>query len=77
MRITSKGQVTIPQVMREKVGLLPNTEVNFRLVRGQVTLVPARGKKSAGQEAVARVRGSLKHLGMTTDELLAMTRGES
>ena len=29
MRITSKGQVTIPQRLRSKFGLLPNTQVNF------------------------------------------------
>ena len=29
MRITSKGQVTIPQHIREELGLHPNTEVEF------------------------------------------------
>jgi len=29
MRITSKGQVTIPKDIRERAGLLPNTEVEF------------------------------------------------
>ena len=29
MRITSKGQVTIPLEIREKMGLLPDTEVEF------------------------------------------------
>ena len=33
MRITSKGQVTIPQHIREKLGLLPNTEVEFEIDR--------------------------------------------
>jgi AbrB family looped-hinge helix DNA binding protein len=32
MRITSKGQVTIPQAIREQAGLHPNCEVRFRLV---------------------------------------------
>lgn len=76
MRITSKGQVTIPQAIREKAGLHPNTEVEFRYVRGQVVLVPAARGDSKGSDAVARIRGSMKHLGMTTDELMAMTRGE-
>ena len=40
MRITSKGQVTIPQAIREKAGLLPHTEVEFEYVRGQVILKP-------------------------------------
>lgn len=34
MRITSKGQVTIPQAIREATGLLPNTEVEFQISRG-------------------------------------------
>ena len=38
MRITSKGQVTIPQDIREKAGLLPNTEVEFKIVKGRVIL---------------------------------------
>ena len=41
MKITSKGQVTIPQGIREQAGLLPNTEVKFEYVRGKVILVPA------------------------------------
>ena len=31
MRMTSKGQVTIPAEIREKAGLLPHTEVDFEL----------------------------------------------
>jgi AbrB family looped-hinge helix DNA binding protein len=76
MRITSKGQVTIPQHIREKAGLLPNTEVEFSIARGRVTL-HAKGKTgSAGKAAVARLRGSLKHVRRSTDELMALTRGE-
>lgn len=75
MRITSKGQVTIPQAIREQYGLLPNSEVEFKPIGGRITLVPTKSKASGGNHAVARIRGSLKHLGMTTDELLAMTRG--
>ncbi len=76
MRITSKGQVTIPQDIREKTGLLPNTEVKFEYVRGKVILKPAGKRQSRGEYAVQRLRGTLKHLNMTTDELMALTRGE-
>lgn len=76
MRITSKGQVTIPQEIREKAGLMPNTEVEFRFANGRVTL-HAKGKpKSPGKAAVAGLRGSLRHLKRTTDELMALTRGD-
>lgn len=76
MRITSKGQVTIPQRIREEAGLLPDTEVEFRIVRGRVILRPVGKQKSRGERAVARLRGTLKHLKRSTDQLMALTRGE-
>ena len=76
MRITSKGQVTIPQEIREKAGLLPNTEVEFRLANGRVTLRPVGKRTSSGKAAVEGLRGSLRHLKRTTDQLLGLTRGK-
>lgn len=76
MRITSKGQVTIPQRIRERMGLLPNTEVEFEIVRGRVVLRPLGKHVSRGQRVVARLRGTLKHLKRSTDELMALTRAE-
>lgn len=76
MRITSKGQVTIPQHIREKAGLLPNTEVGFEIVRGRVILRPLGKRASRGRRALAPLRGSLRHLKRSTDELMALTRGE-
>ncbi len=40
MRITSKGQVTIPQHIREELGLHPNTEVEFSVEDGRAVLNP-------------------------------------
>ena len=40
MRITSKGQVTIPQAIRERYGLLPDTDVEFVVSGGRVTIGP-------------------------------------
>lgn len=76
MRITSKGQVTIPRRIRERTGLLPNTEVEFEMVRGRVVLKPLGRRTSPGERAVARLRGTLRHLKRGTDELMAITRGE-
>ena len=73
VRITSKGQVTIPQRIREQAGLLPDTEVEFEIVRGRVVLRPLGRRTSRGARAVARLRGTLKR---STDELMALTRGE-
>lgn len=76
MRITSKGQVTIPRRIREQAGLLPHTEVEFKLVRGRVVLRPLGKRASRGESVVTRLRGSLKHVKHSTDELMALTRGE-
>jgi AbrB family looped-hinge helix DNA binding protein len=77
MRITSKGQVTIPVEIREQAGLLPHTEVSFEFDGKTVRLV--RAKKSSrdgrGTRLVGRLRGS-GDVGMSTDAIMALTRGE-
>jgi len=77
MRITSKGQVTIPAKIRRKAGLLPNTEVEFLYEDGSVRIVRARARKgkTRGQEIVERLWGTATE-GMSTDEIMKMTRGE-
>ena len=77
MRITAKGQVTIPVEIREKTGLLPGTEVDFRLDGATVHMFKARAPKreTRGQEIVRRLRGSAT-MKMSTDEIMARTRGE-
>jgi AbrB family looped-hinge helix DNA binding protein len=76
MRITSKGQVTIPQDIRERAGLLPHTEVEFVYDGKAVQIVRAdrRKKTSRGARLVEhmRGRGTIK---LTTDQIMAMTRG--
>jgi len=76
VRITSKGQVTIPQAIREKAGLLPNTEVEFEMKGGRVLLRPAGKPATRTQEAIGRLRGTLKHIRMSTDQIMALTRGK-
>jgi AbrB family looped-hinge helix DNA binding protein len=78
MRITSKGQVTIPQAVRESAGLLPNTEVDIVLEDGQVTIRKARPTHptSRGRRAVQTLRGRAVGVGMSIDEIMALTRGE-
>ncbi len=76
MRITSKGQVTLPIEVREKTGLLPHTEVEFEVdgntVRIKRAQAPALGR---GQRLIELMRGRAKG-GLTTDEIMALTRGE-
>ena len=76
MRITTKGQVTIPIDMREKLGLLPHCEVVFELDRDSVRIRKAKGTKSRGERLLELMRRAKPRPGMTTDELMALTRGE-
>jgi len=75
MRITSKGQVTIPAAIREKAGLLPDTEVEFILDGDTVRIVPVapRSEETRGQSLVRRLRGRAS-VQMSTDEIMALTR---
>ena len=72
MKVTSKGQVTIPQKVREELGIHPaETEIDF--VRD------SKGKwyiKKSGSRKESRFRTARKavHPTMSTDELLALTR---
>lgn len=78
MQITSKGQVTIPQDIRLRLGLLPHTRVEFELAGDHACI------RKAGREAVESVRGrlvleALRGTGdvrMSTDEIMALTRSD-
>ena len=74
MRITSKGQVTIPIHLRKQLGWLPNTEVEFQVDGDAVRITRAKIRKERGRLIVAHLRGR-GTTGMTTDEIMALTRG--
>jgi AbrB family looped-hinge helix DNA binding protein len=77
MRITSKGQVTIPIEIRERLGLLPHTEVRFEVEGNAVRIVrEERSPGGRGQRLLERMR-SRATSGMSTEEIMALTRGES
>ncbi len=74
MKITTKGQVTIPQEIRERLGLLPHTEVDFEVRDGMVILKKASvGRRGRRIVEHMRSRGAVQ---MSTDEILSLTRGE-
>jgi AbrB family looped-hinge helix DNA binding protein len=77
MRITSKGQVTIPAEIRLRAGLLPNTEVDFEFDGKVVRIVRARvqNKDGRGARLVAHLRGR-GDVAMSTDAIMALTRDE-
>jgi AbrB family looped-hinge helix DNA binding protein len=75
MRITSKGQVTIPQEIREKLGLLPETDVEFDIVGNTVRIRKSAGNKPRrGQRIVEALRGKASTR-RTTEQIMALTRG--
>ena len=80
MRITSKGQVTIPKAIREQCGLLPHTEVEFIVSGSSVRIVKAsEPKKETRGERMVRLLREARGTGtsgLTTDEIMELTRGE-
>ncbi len=74
MRVTSKGQVTIPIDVRERFGLLPDTEVEFIVEGDTVRIVRAESSEDGrGARTVARLAGRSTSA-MSTEEILALTR---
>jgi antitoxin PrlF len=74
MRTTSKGQVTIPAAFRERLGFLPNTEVEFNAEGEMLLLRKAVGGYSRGRRIVSKMKGKAT-AGMSTEQIMAMTRG--
>lgn len=74
MRITTKGQVTIPQEIREQAELLPGTDVEFSVENGRVFIVKSE-RQGRGRKIIEHLRGRGK-TGMTTDQIMALTRGD-
>jgi antitoxin PrlF len=70
MRVTQKGQVTIPLEVRRALGIHPGTEVRFELDRGGARLV-ADGDRAEAEVAAMRGAGDVP---LTTEEILAFTR---
>jgi len=73
MRVTSKGQVTIPQDIRQRLGIIPGSEVDFCVEDDGVRLV--RRDQGDGAELVAAMRGRAGRA-MSTDEIMALTRSD-
>jgi AbrB family looped-hinge helix DNA binding protein len=77
MRITTKGQVTIPMEIRDRLGLLPNSDVIFEVDGDGARIRKAPGTSSRGERLLALMRAARPpKTGMTTDQIMKMTRGE-
>jgi len=75
MKVTTKGQVTIPQEIREQLDLQPGAEVEFRLEGKELKLILVRKAHERGRRIVEQLRGTAT-VRMTTDEIMALTRGK-
>ena len=73
MRLTSKGQVTIPQDIRERLHLTAGSEVEFEIDGDAVRIRKAR-RQTRGEGLVGRLRGAATTR-LTTDQILDHTRG--
>lgn len=76
MRITSKGQVTIPQDIRNRLGLFPNTDVEFSVERGAAVLRAKRGAPTRAERIVGHLKAHGGNMRMSSHELLALLREE-
>jgi len=79
LQITSKGQVTIPQEIRNRLGLLPHTRVEFELAGDHARIRKAKreaGPGARGRLALEALRGRAD-VRMSTEEIMALTRGEA
>lgn len=75
MRITSKGQITIPQQARRELGLEPGDEVDIVVQDGVARILPAGEPRTRGQRVVEALLGK-GDVNLSTDEIMAMTRGD-
>lgn len=73
MRVTSKGQVTIPQHVRERLGITPGSEVDFLVDEDGARLV--RVSRGDGNDLATGMRGRATGT-ISTEEIMALTRGE-
>lgn len=83
MKITSKGQVTIPGEVRAELGLLPHTEVEFEVRGGEAVI--RRAGSEGGEPDRPRGRAIVEHLrahrhlwksGLTADQVMREMRGD-
>jgi AbrB family looped-hinge helix DNA binding protein len=74
MRITSKGQVTIPQEVRDRLGLLPHTEVVFTVERGAAVIRPRRGPRGRGARIAAHLKSHGHRMRIGSRDLMALLR---
>ncbi len=76
MRVTSKGQVTIPLEIRKRLNLSPGTEIDFIIGEDDRVYI-VKSSKLAGENQFAKLRGIATVKTMTTEEIMALLRPDA
>lgn len=74
MKVTEKGQVTIPKELRDALGIGAGTEVEFERRKDTIVVRKSDRRPTRGRQLADRLRGR-GDVEMTTDEIMALTRG--
>jgi len=75
MRVTEKGQITIPKELRDQLGIGAGSEVDFERADDTIVIRKRKGGPTRGKLLVERLRGR-GDVAMSTDEIMALTRGD-
>jgi antitoxin PrlF len=75
MRVTDKGQVTIPKDLRDALGIGAGTEVEFERRKDALVVRKAKGGAGRGTRLADRLRGR-GDVELSTDEIMALTRAD-
>ncbi len=71
MKLTVKGQVTIPKHVRDTLGITIHSEIDFIEENGKIYIVRAKARKRI--QKFRKYRG-IANVKMTTDEIMKLTR---
>jgi antitoxin PrlF len=71
--VTSKGQVTIPKQVRDRLGINPSSKVDFEVADDGRAFLRRVGKRAVKPGRFERMRGTATS-GLITDEIMALTR---
>jgi len=76
MKLTTKGQVTIPRKVREHLSISFHDDIDFVIKGEEVILIKNSESRNHFQDHIKnRMRGKSR-IKMTTDEIMLLTRGE-
>lgn len=76
MRITSKGQVTIPADLRALFGFFPHSEVEMVRSKEGILIRKKENEKQRGDKLIKHLAGTGTVKTMTTDQIMELTRGD-